>query len=409
VTATTGGSSSRWAILAALSLTRFSFGYQFQSMASVAPMVSRELGLDQAAVGTLIGLFWASGVLVSLPGGWLGQRFGDKRAALAGGALVVAGGLLCAFGGSYAALAAGRFIAGLGGIVMNIMAVKMVADWFAGREIGFAFGALFGSFPLGIALALAAQAPLAEAAGWPAVMLSTAVVGAAVLAAIALVYRAPAAAAAAPASPRPAPRGFLPRRELALLTVSGIALALYNGAFLVYVSYAPTLLAASGFGVVESGVVLAAASAVATFSLPAGGHLADRSGRPRAVLFGGAAAFCICVALLPAAAATHSLLAVAVVAVLVSVLGSIPVSPMMALPAAAVPPERRALGLGLFYTWFYVGAALSPPLGGWVYDLAGTPAAPIYLNAVLGVGTIAFFILFGVLAQQKRRPQAPFA
>ena len=383
---------SRWAILGALSLTRFSFGYQFQSMASVAPAVARELGLDQAAVGTLIGLYWASGVLVALPGGWLGQRFGDKPMALAGGALTVAGGLLCAAGDSYAVLAAGRVLAGLGGIVMNIMAVKMLTDWFAGREVGFALGTLFGSFPLGIALALAVQAPLAAAAGWPAVMLTTAALGAVVVAAIGLVYRAPAAAAA-PAQPA-VPHVFLPRREIVLLSLAGIGLALYNGAFLVYVSYAPMLLVASGFAVVEAGLVLAAASAISTFTLPLGGHLADRSGRPRTVLFGGVLAFCACVALLPAAASTQSLLAVAIAAALISILGSMPVSPMVALPAAAMPAERRAVGLGLFYTWFYVGAAASPALGGWLYDLAGTPAAPVYLNAVLGLATVALYVAF---------------
>jgi len=398
---------NRWAILAALSLTRFSFGYQFQSMASVAPAVARELGLDQAAVGTLIGLYWASGVLVALPGGWLGQRFGDKPMALAGGALTVVGGLLCAVGDSYAVLAAGRILAGLGGIVMNIMAVKMLTDWFAGREVGFALGALFGSFPLGIALALAIQAPLAEAAGWPAVMLTTAALGAVVVAAIGLVYRAPAAA---PAPAQPAvPHVFLPRREIVLLSLAGMGLALYNGAFLVYVSYAPMLLVASGFAVVEAGLVLAAASAIATFTLPLGGHLADRSGRPRAVLFGGALAFCACVALLPAAASTQSLFVVAVAAALISILGSMPVSPMVALPAAAMPAERRAVGLGLFYTWFYVGAAASPALGGWLYDLAGTPAAPVYLNAVLGLVTVALYVAFIRLGQQKRRPEAPLS
>jgi predicted MFS family arabinose efflux permease len=394
---------NRWVILAALSLTRFSFGYQFQSMASVAPAVSRELGIDQVGVGTLIGLYWASGVLVALPGGWLGQRFGDKPMALAGGMLVVAGGLLCALGESYAMLAAGRVLAGLGGIVMNIMAVKMLTDWFAGREVGFALGTLFGSFPLGIGLALAVQAPLAQAAGWPAVMLSTAALGALVVAAIGFAYRAPAAAAAAPA-PAAAPHVFLPRREIVLLSLAGIGLALYNGAFLVYVSYAPMLLVASGFGVVEAGLVLAAASAVSTVTLPLGGYLADRSRRPRAVLFGGVAAFCACVALLPAAAATQSLPNVALAAVLISIFGSIPVSPMVALPAAALAAERRAVGLGLFYTWFYFGAAATPPLGGWLYDLTGTPAAPVYLNAVLGLATIALYLAFVRLGQQKRRP-----
>jgi len=165
---------SRWAILAVLALIRLSFGYQFESMAALAPAVSRELGLGAAEVGTLIGLYWAPGVLIALPGGWLGRRFGEKPVVLAAGVLTVLGGVACGFATSYAALAAGRLVAGLGGIVMNVLTVKMTADWFTGREIGFAMGAVFGSFPLGIALGLALQAPLALATGWPALMLSTA-------------------------------------------------------------------------------------------------------------------------------------------------------------------------------------------------------------------------------------------
>jgi predicted MFS family arabinose efflux permease len=395
---------SRWTILAVLSLIRLSFGYQFQSMAALAPEISRDLGLDQAQAGTLIGLYWAPGVLVALPGGWLGRRFGDKPAVLAGGVLALLGGVLCAFGESYGALAAGRLLAGLGGIVMNILAVKMVTDWFAGREVGFALGALLGSFPLGIALGLALQAPLAAALGWPAVMLTAAALAGAVVVAIGLLYQAPARPPAATGTPGAFPGGA----EIALLSLAGIGLALYNGAFLVYVSYAPTLLVSSGFGVAEAGLVLALASALSTLFLPLGGHLADRSGRPRAVLFGGTLAFCACVALLPGVAAGGSLLAVGAVAILISAVGSMPVSPMVALPSTAVPAERRAIGLGLFYTWFYVGAALCPPLGGWLYERSGTPAAPVYLNAVLGLATLAFYLLF-VRLQQKRRPKAPFS
>ncbi|MGQ0547695.1 MAG: MFS transporter, partial [Betaproteobacteria bacterium] len=223
-----------------------------------------------------------------------------------------------------------------------------------------------------------------------------------VAAALGFAYRAPPGAAA-PRGRAAAP-AFLSGADILLLSVAGIGLALYNGAFLVYVRYAPMLLVSSGFGLVEAGLVLAAASALATLALPAGGHLADRSRRPLAVLFGGTLAFCACVALLPAAAATQSLLAVAITAALVSVFGSIPVSPMMALPAAAIPAERRAVGLGFFYTWFYAGAALCPPLGGWLYDLAGTPAAPVYLNGVFGLVVVALYALFVLLAQQKRRP-----
>lgn len=387
---------SRWSILAVLSLIRLSFGYQFESMAALAPAISRDLDLGPAQAGTLIGLYWAPGVLIALPGGWLGRRFGDKPMVLAAGALTVLGGGLCAFATSYAALAAGRLVAGLGGIVMNVLAVKMTTDWFVGREIGFAMGALFGAFPLGIGLGLALQAPLALAVGWPAVMLSTAALAFAVVIAIALVYRAPVQPHPVQA---PAAAGAIGRREVALMTVSGIGLALYNGSFLVYVSYAPALLLAQGIGVAATSLILAVASAASTFCVPLGGHLADRTARPWAVLFGATAAFCGCIALLPAAAATGSVAAAAVAAIAIGVLGAIPVSPMVALPSQVVPADKRAIALGLFYTWFYLGAALCPALGGWLYGLAGTPAAPIYLDAALGVATLALYALFARLAR----------
>lgn len=391
---------SRWAILAALSLIRLSFGYQFESMAALAPAVSAELGFGPAQIGTLIGLYWASGVLIALPGGWLGRRFGDKRVVLAASALTVLGGALCAFAGGYATLAAGRLLAGLGGIVMNVLAVKMTADWFVEREIGFAMGALFGSFPLGIGLGLVLQAPLAAALGWPAAMLSTAFLGLVVLAAVWLVYRPPSQLREPEASGPPAAIG---RREVALMTVSGIGLALYNGSFLVYVSYAPALLLAHGMEIAAAGALLALASAMSTFCVPLGGYLADRTGRPWTVLFWAAAGLCGCMALLPIVAAGGSEAGVELVAAAIGVLGAIPISPMVSLASQAIAPANRAIALGLFYTWFYIGATLCPALGGWLYERAGTPAAPIYLNAALGVATILLYALF---ARMNRRTGA---
>lgn len=397
--------TSRWWILAVLSLIRLSFGYQFQSMAALAPQVSADLGLDEAQAGTLIGLYWAPGVLVALPGGWLGRRFGDKRMVLVGGVLTVLGGVVCALGTSYGMLAAGRVLAGLGGILMNVLAVKMAADWFVGREIGFAMGALFGSFPLGIALGLALQAPLAGAVGWPTVMASTALLGAAVLGAIALVYR-PAAATAAPAAA--SDKALLTRRDVVLMSVAGIALALYNGGFLVYVSYAPSLLTADGLGIAAAGLILAAGNVTSTIFVPLGGHLADRFRRPLALLSSATLAFCLCIAGLPAVSASAQLVAVAALTLLISVAGALPVSAMVALPSQALAPERRALGLGLFYTWFYLGAAICPALGGWVYGYAGSPAAPIYLVAALSIAALGLYGAFAWLQKQEGHPKVPF-
>jgi MFS family permease len=81
----------RWRILAALTFARTSMGFQFQSVASLAPFVSGELGLDNTQLGWLIGLYLLPGALIALPGGLLGARYGDKRMALIGLALMTGG------------------------------------------------------------------------------------------------------------------------------------------------------------------------------------------------------------------------------------------------------------------------------------------------------------------------------
>src|SRR5262245_57234139 len=83
----------RWRILAALTLARTSMGFQFQSVATVAPFLTSELGIDKSQLGWLVGLYLLPGVVIALPGGLLGARFGDKRVALTGLVLMAGGGL----------------------------------------------------------------------------------------------------------------------------------------------------------------------------------------------------------------------------------------------------------------------------------------------------------------------------
>jgi len=70
---------SRWLILAALFIARFALGYQFQSAGSVAPFLIKQLDIDYAQVGSLIGAFMLPGVAISVPSGFLNRRFGDKN------------------------------------------------------------------------------------------------------------------------------------------------------------------------------------------------------------------------------------------------------------------------------------------------------------------------------------------
>jgi MFS family permease len=125
---------SRWLILAVLFTVRLSMAFQFQSVASAAPLLGPKFGVSLADIGLLIGLYFTPGVALALPGGAIGQRFGDKATILLALLLMLIGCLAMALSDSWGAQIAGRLVAGAGGVLLNVQMTKMVTDWFAGRR-----------------------------------------------------------------------------------------------------------------------------------------------------------------------------------------------------------------------------------------------------------------------------------
>ena len=148
-------------MLAVLFLARTAMSFQFQSVGSLSPFLVPDLGLDYAALGTLIGLYMLPGLVIALPGGVLGRRFGETRMCLLGLALITLGGLLMGLAETYALATIGRVIAGVGGVIINVLLTKMVADWFAGPEMMTAMALFVNSWPVGIGLGLLTLGPFA--------------------------------------------------------------------------------------------------------------------------------------------------------------------------------------------------------------------------------------------------------
>ena len=149
--------ANRWIVLALVFVTRTSMGFQFQSVASVAPLMIADLGLSYAQLGTLIGLYMLPGAFFALPGGVIGHRFGVRRVVVAGLILMVAGGAVTAAAGSFGAAVSGRLLSGAGAVVMNILLATMVSAWFAGKELSTAMAIMLTSWPVGLGLASATR------------------------------------------------------------------------------------------------------------------------------------------------------------------------------------------------------------------------------------------------------------
>ena len=103
--------AERWRVLALLFLIRTTMAFQFGSVGALGPLVGQEFQVDAAGVGFLIGLYLSPGLVIALPGGAIGRFFGDKRAVLAGLALMTLGGAISTFGATWEAQMPARVLA----------------------------------------------------------------------------------------------------------------------------------------------------------------------------------------------------------------------------------------------------------------------------------------------------------
>jgi len=153
-------------MLGVIFLTRTSMGFQFQSIAALTPFLVPAFDLSYAEVGLLMGLFMLPGVVIAVPGGLLGQRFGSLRVVIGGLGLMIVGGMIVSYSPGLHTAAFGRTIGGVGGVLVNIMLARMVAGWFRERELQTAMGLMLSAWPFGMALALVILGPLAAHTSW---------------------------------------------------------------------------------------------------------------------------------------------------------------------------------------------------------------------------------------------------
>jgi predicted MFS family arabinose efflux permease len=386
-----GNADSRWVMLGALFVARTVMGCQFQTVASTAPFLTDAFGINFAQLGTLIGLYMLPGIFIALPGGVLGQRFGAKHVVLAGLLLMAAGGALMAAGSSFLGLAAGRLISGAGAVLINVLITKMVADWFAGREIVTAMAILIASWPCGLALGLLLFTPLAAATSWGAVMNLGALLSLASMLMVAAIYRdpPPVGAQAAPAFHL----NLMPSEWLAV-SCAGFVWMTYNVGYIVLISFLPSLFTAHGVSPAQASGIVSFLGWTLIPLVPLAGYLAERFHRPNLFLVGG-----LLLAGLASAALPFTAEPIYAFVVLAIVIGA-PAGLIMALPAQALRAQSRAAGMGVYFTWYYAGMALLPGAAGSARDLTGSPAAPALFAAAMMV--LALMALAGFRRVQAR-------
>jgi MFS family permease len=367
--------------------------FQFESVAAIGPVLQREFNVGLPDIGMLIGLYLLPGVVIALPGGAIGRALGDKRTVLVGCAIMFVGNVIMAFTDVWAAQVGGRLLTGIGGAVLNVVSSKMVADWFAEREIATAMALFLNSWPFGIAIALLALPPLGVAEGYKAVFfLAADLVGAAALL-LAFVYKDRMLESLPSHGPR------MQRQTILLVTLAGLIWGLFNTAIAMIFSFGINVLLEQGWAITSSGSAISLVLWLTIFTVPLGGFTADRV-RSKGVLI--AASTVVAALLMFAASRTSYTLAVLIAFGLIC---GFPAGAMMALPASVLKPQNRAGGMGIFFTVFYLAMSLGPVIAGRLAGYTGRAATAFDFGAGLLVAcpiVLAGFMLLreGALANE---------
>jgi predicted MFS family arabinose efflux permease len=371
---------------------------------ALLPSIIDELSLSYTRAGLLASAFFYAYVLMQIPSGLLGDRFGRRRVLLIGlvGGAVAAG--LTGLAGSFATLFLARALTGAfqGSLFSNDRAI--IATVTPPERIGLGQGVSFSGPGIGLTFGLVIGGLLVEFLPWRTVMM---LFGLGPLAAAALIARY--VPAPAPSAIRTAVRQRLrslftngPLWVLALVSLCAI------GNQFILATWSPLFFAEVGVtDVARAGSYAALQGIAASLGMVASGwahdYLLERGYGSKTVIVVGLAGVMLSMLVMAVVIAQRSIPALAIVLFVAaffcwSIWGAV-----YALLARLVRTEELGTAFGFSNSISFVGAIVGPTATGWVRDLTGSFSAGCLLAAALALIGVALALAVPVPATQPAR------
>jgi MFS family permease len=149
----------------------------FGGIVPVLALYARSFNVPQSAIGVAIAVYGLARFLLAMPAGRLADGLGRRPALALGGLVTAAGNLLCAYAPTFAALVAGRFVAGAGAALVLISGQIVLADITTPARRGRTMAVYQGVFLFAVSIGPLPGGLLAEHYGLRAPFLAYAVAG----------------------------------------------------------------------------------------------------------------------------------------------------------------------------------------------------------------------------------------
>ena len=141
--------------------------------------------------------------------------------------------------------------------------------------------------------------------------------------------------------------------------------------------FGTTMLAERGWSLAAAGSATSLVLWIVSVSSPMAGFLADKTGKHIEIMLAG---FTLFAAALFAATRTDTIIPAFVA---LGLTAGLPVGPIMSLPARILLPQARAVGMGIYFTLFYLFVVGAPVIAGGISSRIGTAGAAFDFGAVL--------------------------
>ena len=158
--------TNRWAILALIMGAQTMANVGPLGIPAIAPLIRDSLGLSMTQAGSFLSAYYVGAALMSLPAGWMADRWGVASTMVAGQGVIALGLFTVSGSGSFPVLIAIMILAGTGYGMLNPTTAKAVISWFPRRQRATVVGLKQVGLPLGGAVGALLMPPLALWLGW---------------------------------------------------------------------------------------------------------------------------------------------------------------------------------------------------------------------------------------------------
>jgi MFS family permease len=155
----------RLVILIVVSFMLYGSYFAYDSVGAIEDYLMESMGIGQRTIGMLYSWYSWGAIFTLLAAGWMIDRVGTRRSSLLFAGVITLGTVIVAVAPDARTMLIGRLIFGAGSEALIITQSAILARWFKGKELAFAFGAALAIMRLGTLFSFNTEALIAEMFG----------------------------------------------------------------------------------------------------------------------------------------------------------------------------------------------------------------------------------------------------